>query len=281
MWGSSITFEDYPLEHCMGLMAELGFTRVEMWKHHLRRCRTPELQRAFGNYAGTLGIEMGGLNVVGEDYFRPFGTEHDKRFTLSELCNDMDLAVSIGAKELLIWEGRRPRGLSTIECRQKLLPQLTELLQDALTNAKARGLKILVEPHPFTVGMDDEFLVALCDGLDSDLFGITFDFCHYGVGRPHDYIKAVHNLGHRIRHLHFSDSDQQTSELHFAPGEGSMDIAGLLQAFKDIGYRSTLTLDLYGNPCPIDAARRSRTRVDAACATLGLGSGTMNSTGTR
>jgi hypothetical protein len=55
-----------------------------------------------------------------------------------------------------------------------------------------------------------------------------------------------------------------------------------LQAFKDIGYRSTLTLDLYGNPCPIDAARRSRTRVDAACATLGLAlpSETMNSAGT-
>jgi hypothetical protein len=32
MWGSSITFRDYPLEQAVSIMAGLGFTRVEMWK---------------------------------------------------------------------------------------------------------------------------------------------------------------------------------------------------------------------------------------------------------
>jgi sugar phosphate isomerase/epimerase len=101
--------------------------------------------------------------------------------------------------------------------------------------------------------MSDRFLISLCDALDADRFGVTFDFCHYGVGRKNDYTNAVRNLGHRIKHIHFSDSDQQTSELHFPPGAGRMDFSALLNAFRDIHYAGTITLDLYGYPMPVQA----------------------------
>lgn len=276
MWGSSITFQDYPLEACLDLMADLGFTRVEMWKHHLSRCRTRDLRAAFSLYAKSLGIEMGGFNAVGEEYFRPFEDEREKQETLTGLYSDIDFAASLGSKQLLIWEGRRPEALSPEQCRNQLLSPLAELLQDALAYANQLGLQILVEPHPFTVGMDDQFLIALYDKIDRDNFGITYDFCHYGVARPTDYIDAVRALAHRIRHLHFSDSDQQSSELHFAPGDGRMDLAGLLASFRDIGFNGTMTLDLYGNPWPVAAARKSQDRFNAACDFLKLGQSTGN-----
>jgi sugar phosphate isomerase/epimerase len=118
--------------------------------------------------------------------------------------------------------------------------------------------------------MSDNFLIALCDALPSEYFGVTFDFCHYGVGRPHDYVQAVGKLGHRIRHIHFSDSDLESSELHFAPGSGSMDIDALVGAFCDIGYRGSLALDLYGNPTPIAAARDCAPIVAAALDRLNI-----------
>jgi sugar phosphate isomerase/epimerase len=270
MWGSSITFEDYPLEQCIDLMSNLGFTRVEMWKHHLRRCRTPELRRSFAEFASNHGIAMGGLNVVGEDYYQPFGTDRQWEQTLEGLRQDVDYALSLGARDVLIWEGIRPPGADERHCMDQLLPRLVDLFRQAIAYSSPKGVRFLVEPHPFTVGMSDDFLIALCDTQPAEFFGVTFDFCHYGVGRPHDYIAAVGKLRHRIQHIHFSDSDQVSSELHFAPGEGCMDLDGLLHAFREIGYKGTLALDLYSNPSPIAAARRSSPRVKEACDFLKL-----------
>ena len=269
MWGSSITFEDYSLEQTIKVMADLGFTRVEMWKHHLRRCKTLELRRMFTDFAASSGIAMGGLNVVGEDYFHPFGAEEEFEQTLRGLKNDVDYALSLGTTDVLIWEGVRPAGFDEARCKERLLPRLIELFRQAVAYAAPKGVRLLVEPHPFTVGMSDSFLTELCDSLPSESFGITFDFCHYGVGRPHDYVQAVRNLGHRIRHIHLADSDLQSSELHFAPGEGCLDINALVDAFKEINYNGTLTLDLYGNPTPIRAAQICAPAVKEICETLG------------
>jgi sugar phosphate isomerase/epimerase len=255
MWGSSISFQDYPLEQALEIMAGLGFTRMEMWKNHLHRCKTPELRQAFVRLASSKGVSMGGLNVVGEDYYRPFGTEQELQQTLQGLQADVDYALSLGSRDVLVWEGIRPRDFTDRQCMDRLLSRLIDLFQQAIAYSKPKGVRFLVEPHPFTVGMSDSFLIALCDALPSDFFGITFDFCHYGVGRRHDYVKAVGNLGHRIRHIHFSDSDLESSELHFAPGAGRMDIDALLRAFCEIGYSGSFALDLYSNPTPIASAR--------------------------
>jgi sugar phosphate isomerase/epimerase len=145
-----------------------------------------------------------------------------------------------------------------------------ELLQTAITFAAPRGMRFLVEPHPFTIGMSDRVLIKLCDKLDSAHFGVTYDFCHYGVGRSKDYVAAVHALGPRIRHIHFSDSDQKSSELHFPPGHGRMDLDSLLKAFKSIGYDGTMALDLYGYPLPVQALPGAVSRMREAYEFLGL-----------
>jgi sugar phosphate isomerase/epimerase len=271
MWGSTISFEDYPVEEALRLMRDAGCTRVEMWIGHLKRCRTATLRREFVKYAkDDLGLEMGALNVVGEPYYQPFGTEQELQATLEGLKRDLDLALSLGVRDVLIWEGVRPKGFSDLDCEQQLLPRLTRMFQSVVDFAKPHNARFLVEPHPFTVGMNDQFLIKLCDALDPAHFGVLYDCCHYGVGQPHDYAGAIHRLGRRIRHIHYSDSDQVTSELHYAPGTGKMDMHAILHAFKAIRYDGTLTLDLYGNPTPVYAARQCAPMVNEACQFLGV-----------
>jgi sugar phosphate isomerase/epimerase len=270
MWGSSITFQDYSVEEAISKMSALGFTRVEMWRQHLHRCRTTQLRAQFVQYAKKMGISMGGLNVVGEPYFKPFGSNEEWEQTLVGLCKDVDYAVSLGVHDVLVWEGIKPSGLSDEQCYDQLLSRLIELFKQAIAYASPKNVRLLVEPHPFTVGMSDRFLISLCDALPQECFGVTFDFCHYGVGRPRDYVKAVHALGSRIRHIHFSDSDMESSELHFSIGEGKMDISALLAAFKEIEYSGTLTVDLYGHPTPIYGAERMQSPVKNACDFLGI-----------
>jgi sugar phosphate isomerase/epimerase len=270
MRGSSITLEDYSLEEALRIFRDSGCTSVEMWRHHLKRCKTDELRKRFVAYARGIGISMGGLNVVGEEYFQPFGSDAQLQQTLDGLKEDMEFALSLGTTDVLIWEGRAPQGTGEPEWIEKLLPRLIELFRAALAFAEPKGARFLVEPHPFTVGMSDRLLAKLCDTLDSPHFGITFDFCHYGVGRPKDYINAVHALGPRIRNIHFSDSDQKTSELHFPPGSGLMNLSALLEAFKEIHYDGTIALDLYGYPMPVQALPAAIHHLRDACEFLGL-----------
>lgn len=267
---SSITFEDYPLEPMLGMLREIGFSGVEMSKAHLRRCRTAALRASFAEYASGLGLRMGGLNAVGEPYFQPFGDSVQLAATLVGLREEVDYALSLGVKDVLIWEGRAPEGTTEEHWIPYLLPRLLDLFRAALAYAEPKQVRFLVEPHPFTVGMSDRLLASLYDQLDSAYFGITYDFCHYGVGRPRDYVDAVRQLGRRIRHVHFADSDQKSSELHFAPGDGKMDMRAVLQALRDVGYDGKITLDLYGHPTPMEAAKRSLPAFCSACDFLGL-----------
>lgn len=270
MRGSTITLDDYPVEDAMRIFRDAGFTSVEMWVHHLKRAKTDELRQKFAAWAKGIGLGMGGLNVVGEDYFRPFGTDQEVEHTLAMLKSDMHFAKALGTRDVLVWEGRAPAGTTESHWIDRLLPRLVELFRAAIEYAKPHGMRFLVEPHPFTVGMSDAFLIRLCDALDPAHFGVTFDFCHYGVGRRNDYVDAVYALGHRIRHIHFSDSDQQTSELHFPVGRGRMNVPKILDAFREIRYDGTMTLDLYGYPTPVEALAWSVPRMREALEYLGI-----------
>ena len=121
MRGSSITLEDYPLEEAMRIFRDAGYTSVEMWVHHLKKSRTDELRRKFAAHAKGMGIGMGGLNVVGEDYYQPFGSDDQLERTLAGLKSDVDFAQSLGAKDVLIWEGRAPSGASEAHWMERLL----------------------------------------------------------------------------------------------------------------------------------------------------------------
>jgi sugar phosphate isomerase/epimerase len=182
----------------------------------------------------------------------------------------VEFALSLGVTDVLTFEGRRPANSSDDECLTRLLPRVIELFQQAISHAAPKGVRFLIEPHPFTVGMHPEFLIRLCDALPPEHFGVTCDFCHFGVGRPKDYIKVIRRLGRKIQHLHYSDSDQISSELHFVPSEGRLDMQGILQALKDSGYRGKLTLDLYGYPTPVAGAKRAVPGIPQACEFLGI-----------
>src|SRR5262245_12473437 len=198
-----------------------------MWQPHLAKCRTPSLLSEFRRQARALGLELFGLNVIGFDWFRPFGTDSDFTATLRQLKTHVDYAVALGVRDVMIWEGLRPERGGRNVLQQQCLPRLLALLGEALPYAAERGLNILCEPHPFTLAIEDWFAIELFDRLAAPNFGYIYDCCHYGVGRPTDYTQAIANLGHRIPHIHLADSDKQTSEAHFPPCLGELGLVSV------------------------------------------------------
>ena len=270
MYTGSIVFEDYPLEEVLRKIRALGFSGVEIWKQQLKQCKTDELRGKFASYTKEMGLAITEFNAIDEPYFQPFGTDKEMEATLEGLKTDAALALSLGVRDVLTWEGVRPKGVSDQDCMERLLPRMIELFREAISFASSRNVRFIAEPHPFTVGMNTPLLIKLCDALDSPHFGILYDCCHFGVGQPQDYVGAVRELGNRILHIHFSDSDQQSSTLHFPPGTGRLDLQAILDAFKAFRYDGTLSLDLYGYPIPVEGTRQSIPQLLHAYEFLGL-----------
>lgn len=268
LWGNSISFRAYPVEDACRRMAGLGYTGVEMWKDHLAGFKTSELLGQFRTFVEGLGLELFGLNAVGAAYFTPLEGKEGFARTLAGLKADVDFAIALGVKDVMVWEGMPPAvgGMSP----NAALETTVALFQEATAYAVPKGVRFLAEPHPFTLGMDLDFAIELTDRLDPVNFGLLYDCCHFGVGRPDGYVEAIRVLGPRIHHVHFSDSDLQSSELHFPPGRGRMDLDAVVAALKAVGFRGTITMDLYGYPLPEEATRISLPRLREVVSQLGV-----------
>ncbi|HWD18984.1 MAG TPA: sugar phosphate isomerase/epimerase family protein [Verrucomicrobiae bacterium] len=255
--GNPMIFRHYPLEAALELMAQFGYRSLEIWPAQIEMCRTVKLRGEFVQLASALGLKLVRLNAAAADYFVPLQKPRDARQIVAGLKKDIDLAKSLGMTELLTWEGRRPEGARARDVHGWLLRETIGIFREAVSYGQSRGISVSVEVHPYTLGIDVEFLKKLCDGVASDSFGVTYDCCHFGVGLPDSYIKAIGELGPRIKHVHFSDSDKISSELHFAIGKGCLDLAGITKALKAIRYRGSMMLDLWLYPFPEAGTRVS------------------------
>ena len=264
----SISYSEYPLEEALQRIAAGGFDGLEIWKPQLVRCKTPELIQQFLVYSKGIGMEVCALNDVDGEYFRPFDSDYLFKLTLEGLKENINLARKLGVKDLMIWEGVRPKVWTRDE--DDLLATVTDLFKQGVAYGSKNGVRILIEPHPFSLGMNLDFLTRLCDALDGNYFGVLYDTCHFGVGRPKEYIEAIRVLGKRIKYIHFSDSDQRTSELHYPPGRGKLDLDGIVAAFVEMGYSGNISLDTFGYPLPDEAARIGLPIMKKTIKSLGL-----------
>ena len=103
------------------------------------------------------------------------------------------------------------------------------------------------ELHPFTLGLKHRALPELGAALRSVGAGICFDFCHFGVALGADLIPFLDDeVVAAIDHIHFSDTDTVTSELHFPPGLGLLDLDAIGERMS--GKAIAASWDLFGWP---------------------------------
>jgi sugar phosphate isomerase/epimerase len=253
--GNPMIFRQLPLEMALRKMVELGYDALELWPPQIGECRTPQLRRRLAEHIASLGLKLVRLNAADPDYFKALNSPADVPGIVAGLKADIDAAAELGMSQLLTYEGRRPPKLGREEIFGWVLDETVHLFDQALRYARTRDVSLSVEVHPFTLGIDLDWLIALCDRLDAPDFGVVYDCCHFGVGLPNGYIDAIRRLGPRIHHVHFSDSDQVSSELHYAPGAGCLDLPGIVAALKDINFRGTMMLDLWLYPLPEEGSR--------------------------
>jgi len=253
----AMTAWNYSIEDALRLYARLGYDALEVCRPDVETCKTDAMRRQFAEYASSLGLPLIRYNVAAADYFGPLESKEDSKAVVEGLKHDIDVAAGLGASQMITWEGRAPAGATAEDVHGWILEETVTLFREALDYAKPKGISISVEVHPFTLGIDLDFMVKLCDRLDPEYFGVTYDCSHFAVGLPDGYIDAILTLGSRIKHLHFCDGDKCSSEVHFPPGKGCLDLQGIVDALKRVRFNGTFMADMWLYPLPEEAARIS------------------------
>jgi sugar phosphate isomerase/epimerase len=244
-----------PIEDALAKMVELDYDAVELWSPQLKEFRTPALRKRLAEYLSSVGLKAVRINAADADYFNTLRSPDDVLGIVEGLKTEINTSNDFGISQLLTWEGRKPENVKREDTFGWIFNESVNIFEQALRHAETRGIKLYVEVHPFTLGIDLDWLIKLHDYLNSSHFGIIYDCCHFGVGLPESYIDAIYKLGKRIKHIHFSDSDKVSSELHFAPGTGCLDLDGIINAFKETGFNGTVMLDLWLYPLPEEGSR--------------------------
>lgn len=253
--GNPLGYTQDPVEYTLKGMADVGYDQIELCHCQIPEFKTPELRKQLSEYIDSLGMKLVGSNVPDSPYFQTLNSSDDVKVALAGLQRDLDIAVDLGVEYLITFEGRVPAGATEELIFGRLLDDTVGLLKAGAAYAAERNIDLLIEVHPFTVGINLEFLTQLCDRIDMKSFGVAYDPCHFAVGLPNGYVDAIKTLGPRIKLLHWCDGDKRSSELHFPPGRGCLDMDAMLKAIEEIHFSGPWMLDLYGYPLPVWGSR--------------------------
>lgn len=136
------------------------------------------------------------------------------------------------------------------------LAEFVEELKPVAEHAEKEGMLLLVEPEPGLLIETAEQFEEFMKHIDSPAVGLNFDIGHfYCVGD--EPAATVHRLARYIRHVHLEDIAPSRVHHHLVPGEGAIDFAATLAAFRAVGYDGWITIELYPYVDDPDAAART------------------------
>ncbi|MDQ2688942.1 MAG: sugar phosphate isomerase/epimerase, partial [Chloroflexota bacterium] len=135
---------------------------------------------------------------------------------------------------------------------------LAELLGE-LAAAAPEGVKIAVHPHTATWIEAPDEVEALAERLPATGAGLCLDAGHYLVGGG-DPVEAINRYGPLVTHVHVKDVDPGVlgrlrggeiesfgaavrERIFTEPGNGALDLAGVLSALDRIGYTGWLMVE--------------------------------------
>ncbi len=260
---SGNAFRSYSLTDTIRILADLGYDGIEIMAD-TPHAYPPELQeKDFAIICETLkknNLQISNINAfmlwaIG-DTWHPSWIERDadlrrKRIEYTRSC--IDLAARLGSPSISTEPGGPLEGMAEAPATELFRQGLNEIH----AHAKEKGVRILIEPEPDLLIENSSQFLRFMEGMDREVFALNFDIGHfYCVGE--DPAALVKKLYKHISHFHLEDIAATRVHRHLMPGDGAIDLAGVLLEINALGYQGFVTVELYPyEEKPVEAARQA------------------------
>lgn len=226
---SSAAFFGRPLAETFGLVAETGYTGVEVMVTRDPASRDPRwMQRLADAHGLTIGALHAPCLLVTR---RIWGADPVAKIERAvEVASDAEVPVVVMHPPYR-WQTRYRRWI------EEVLPRVEE----------RSGVTVAIENmFPVRVGRRQLAFHANHDLADLDgIPHLVLDTSHAAVAE-HDLVRARHRFGDRLRHVHLSDNLGRGWDNHLPPGDGVLPLDAFLEdlAASDYGGSVSLEVDL-------------------------------------
>jgi sugar phosphate isomerase/epimerase len=208
-------------------------------------------------YCDALGLSVGGLVFQSALWNNPDPSVHKKQLEYFEKCAK---AASVLGTNVISCITPAPHGASPTRsnaspsekiatnlppdyCWQEDWDRFATMLARACDIAALYDLKIALECFPGSICSTPHAMLALCEQIKRDNFGIQLDTAHL-INQRIDVETAIYMLGgQRIVNVHFKDSDGLTRG-NLPAGSGIADYTAILKALKYVGYTSNISIEV-------------------------------------
>ena len=117
-----------------------------------------------------------------------------------------------------------------------------ETITEALELIEKAGMRLGIEAVPGGIINNTDSFLRLSDRIRSENLGLIMDTGHLFVQKE-PLSLSIEKLGKKIFGTHICDNDGCIDD-HLVPGEGKIDWANVLKAFKKIDYKGSLDIEI-------------------------------------
>lgn len=224
---SSAAFFARPLHETARLVAEAGYTGMEVMVTKDPESQDPDRIRALGREHG---LAIGAIHAPSLLLTRKvWGTD-----PIAKIDRSVEVAQRAGIPVIVTHPPYRwQRAYRT-------------WLDEELPGVEARtGVTVAIE-NMFPVRFAGKDVTFHSNQDIDELEGIphlVLDTSHAAVAR-HDPIEVLKRFGDRLRHVHLSDNAGKGWDSHLPPGDGTLDTDGFLDVLAASGYAGDVTLEV-------------------------------------
>lgn len=261
-WGYTPIPEDMPsgdsLERIADTVKELGFDIIDYLstEESLDTFFTPEKSKAIGDYARSIGLEVGGLVFQRNNWNDPDAEETNQQFYYLEKCLKTAAAMGAGTISCIlpIPHGANPYPRPSPSDKiaynlpadynwQKDWNTFTANLRRAAEMGENYGVRIALECFAGTLCSTPHAMLKVLEDVNHPNLGIQLDTAHL-MAQSIDVETAIYMLGAKnIFNVHAKDGDGMARS-NLAPGTGLVDYRAVLKALRNVGYQGNISVEV-------------------------------------
>ncbi len=259
------------LDEDIAVAAEAGYDGLEIWAAKLDRCLERHSQAALAETFAAAGIVPWTINSIENITFG----DRAATMAVSERCLELSvISRALGSPSIVLVPGPLPEGATRDQVIRETVRALRELSDVA--DGVPLSFEFIGRAGCSVARLD--LALEIIEAVNRATVGLVIDTFHFHAGGS-----ALADLSRvpldRLHVLHINDAEPLppaalTDAHRLYPGEGAIDLQGILSALAARGFAGHVSIELfrpeYWGQEPLLVARTARERTRGVLARAGL-----------